>query len=98
MKVPLLTQSNGKKSASFTMMIVGFVVITLWLLISIVEEAWGLTFRPFSANDAMAYFTPLSLLYFGRRWTDKGSDAAAEEEAPKSKDKKKTESSEPVDG
>ena len=81
MKFPMFEQSNGKKSASFTMMIVGFVVITLWLLISIVEEAWGLTFRPFSANDAMAYFTPLSLLYFGRRWTDKGSDAVSEEKS-----------------
>jgi hypothetical protein len=96
MQFPLLTQSNGKKSASFTMMIVGFVVITLWLLISIIETAWGLTFRAFSSTDAMAYFTPLSLLYFGRRWTDKGSDAVEEEtKAAKSKTKKKTEE---VDG
>jgi hypothetical protein len=29
----------------------------------------------------MAYFTPLSLLYFGRRWTDKGSDAVSEEKS-----------------
>ncbi len=93
MQIPLLKQSNGKKSASFTMMVIGFIVITLWLFISIVETAWGLTFRAFSATDAMAYFSPLLALYFGRRWTDKGSDAAAEDEekAAKSKTKKKTE-------
>lgn len=71
MKLPLLKQSDGRPSASFTMMVIAFTVITLWLLISIVEQAWGLTFRQFSSTDAMAYFSPLLALYFGRRWTDK---------------------------
>lgn len=71
MNLPLLKQSDGKKSASFTMMVIAFVVITLWLFISIIEEAWGLTFRAFSSTDAMAYFSPLLALYFGRRWTEK---------------------------
>lgn len=93
MKVPLLTQSDGKKSASFTMMVIGFVVVTLWLLVSIFEEIAGIQIRAFSSTDAMAYFTPLTLLYFGRRWTDKGSDAAEPSSAPKNKA-----SSDSVDG
>lgn len=70
MNVPLLKQSDGRPSASFTMMIVAFVVVTLWLLVSIVEEAFGLTIREFSGAEAMSYFTPIATLYFSRRWTD----------------------------
>lgn len=71
MKVPLLEQSDGKKSASFTMMVIAFSVITLWLFVSIVEEAFGLKIREFSGSEAMSYFTPICALYFGRRWADK---------------------------
>ena len=71
MKVPLLKQSDGRPSASFTMMIIAFAVVTLWLLISIVEEAFGLQIREFSGAEAMSYFTPIATLYFSRRWTDK---------------------------
>ena len=70
MKVPLLKQSDGRPSASFTMMIIAFAVVTLWLLVSIVEEAFGLTIREFSGAEAMSYFTPIATLYFSRRWTD----------------------------
>lgn len=77
MKVPLLKQSDGRPSASFTMMIIAFVVVTLWLFISIVEEAWGLQIREFSGAEAMSYFTPIATLYFSRRWTDKNSAGSA---------------------
>jgi hypothetical protein len=77
MKVPLLKQSDGRPSASFTMMIIAFVVVTLWLLVSIVEEAWGLQIREFSGAEAMSYFTPIATLYFSRRWTDKDSTRSA---------------------
>lgn len=70
MKIPMFKQSDGKKSASFTMMIIAFAVVTLWLLVSIVEEAFGLTIREFSGAEAMSYFTPIATLYFSRRWTD----------------------------
>ena len=70
MQLPLLKQSDGKSSASFTMMIIGFIVITLWLIASIIEELWGLKIRAFDPTSAMAYFTPLLTLYFSRRWTD----------------------------
>jgi len=70
MAIPLLKQSDGRPSASFTMMIISFVVITLWLIASIFEELWGIKIRPFDAASATAYFSPLMLLYFGRRWSD----------------------------
>lgn len=70
MNLPLFKQSDGRPSASFTMMIIAFAVVTLWLLVSIVEEAFGLTIREFSGAEAMSYFTPIATLYFSRRWTD----------------------------
>jgi hypothetical protein len=73
MKVPLFKQSDGRPSASFTMMIIAFTVVTLWLLVSIVEEAFGIQIREFSGAEAMSYFTPIATLYFSRRWTDRSS-------------------------
>lgn len=68
-RVPMFKQSDGTPSASFTMMAVAFGVITLWLLASVVEEIAGIPIREFNGAEAMAYFTPLAALYFGRRWT-----------------------------
>lgn len=76
MKVPLLKQSDGRPSASFTMMIIAFTVVTLWLFVSIVEEAFGIQIREFSGAEAMSYFTPIATLYFSRRWTDRNNTAA----------------------
>lgn len=76
-RVPMFKQSDGTPSASFTMMAVAFGVITLWLLASIVEEIAGIPIRQFNGAEAMAYFTPLAALYFGRRWTSEmGQDKA----------------------
>lgn len=86
MKVPLFKQSDGRPSASFTMMIIAFTVVTVWLFVSIVEQAWGLHIRQFSGAEAMSYFTPIATLYFSRRWTDRnassrgGADASSEAE------------------
>lgn len=76
MKVPLLKQSDGRPSASFTMMVIAFTVVTLWLFVSIVEEAFGIQIREFSGSEAMSYFTPIATLYFSRRWTDKNNAAS----------------------
>lgn len=76
MQVPLLKQSDGRPSASFTMMIIAFTVVTLWLLVSIVEEAFGLQIREFSGAEAMSYFTPIATLYFSRRWTDRSASSS----------------------
>jgi hypothetical protein len=85
MKFPLFKNSDGKQSASFTMMIIGFSVVTLWLLVSIFASIAGLETREFSSSEAMAYFSPLALLYFGRRWADATKpqpDASEPEETP----------------
>jgi hypothetical protein len=49
---------------------VGFTVVTLWLLVSIVSKIGHIEIRQFDAGTAMGYLTPLLALYFGRRWTD----------------------------
>jgi hypothetical protein len=79
MQVPLFKQSDGRPSASFTMMIIAFTVVTLWLLVSIVEEAFGIQIREFSGAEAMSYLTPICALYFGRRQvTDKINSTSTE--------------------
>jgi hypothetical protein len=83
MQVPLLKQSDGKKSASFTMMIVAFTVVTLWLLVSIVEVAFGIQIREFSGAEAMSYLTPICALYYGRRQaTDRASGGSTTTTSP----------------
>lgn len=67
MKIPLLKGSDGKESVSFTMLIISFIVVTFWLVISIVEGIAGIAIRPFDAATAMAYFTPIAMLYFSRK-------------------------------
>ena len=82
MQIPLLKQSDGRPSVSFTMMVVAFTVVTLWLFVSIVEVAFGIQIREFSGSEAMAYLTPICALYYGRRRsTDKikSTTASAEE-------------------
>jgi hypothetical protein len=81
MKVPMFEQSDGKKSASFTMMIISFTVVTLWLFVSIVEEAFGIQIRKFSGAEAMSYFTPIATLYFSRRWADSKANPVVSEDS-----------------
>lgn len=78
----LLKNSAGTKSASYTMMIIAFVVVTLWLTVSIVAKIGHLEIRAFSGSEAMAYLTPILALYWGRRWNE--DKAAASEEKPDS--------------
>lgn len=66
----MLSNSNGEKSASLTIMIIGFAVVTLWLLLSIFSKIGHFEIRPFSGNEAMMYLGPLLATYYGRRWTD----------------------------
>lgn len=65
-----LKNTSGQKSASLTFASVGFTVVTLWLLVSIVSKIGHIEIRQFDAGTAMGYLTPLLALYFGRRWTD----------------------------
>lgn len=60
----------GQQSASLTFVTVGFVVVTLWLLVSILSKIGHIEIRSFDSAQAMGYLVPLLALYFGRRWTD----------------------------
>ena len=62
-----LKNSDGKQSSSFTMMAISFGVVTLWVLLSIIENIGPVKFRPFSGADAMLYLSPILGLYWGRK-------------------------------
>lgn len=62
-----LKNTDGNQSSSFTMMIVSFIVVTAWLIVSVFESIKGINIRPFNGTDAMAYFAPIAALYYGRR-------------------------------
>jgi len=86
MKIPMIKDSSGKQSASVTMMIVAFIIVSLWLVLSIFEELWGLKVRVFDPTAAMAFLSPLLALYFGRRYTDSkeaSSSSSAAARAPR---------------
>lgn len=80
----MLKNSAGNKSASYTMMLVAFSVVTLWLLVSIVAKIGHLEIRPFSGSEAMAYLTPIIALYWGRRWAEDKADESPVEDSKKS--------------
>jgi hypothetical protein len=65
-----IKNTSGQKSASLTFAAVGFSVVTLWLLASIISKIGHVEIREFEAGAAMGYLAPLLALYFGRRWTD----------------------------
>ncbi len=75
----ILKDSTGEPSGSWTMVWIAFVVVTIWLLVSIVAKIGHIEIRPFSAAEAMAYLTPLLANYWGRRWTDAKTGVAAGE-------------------
>lgn len=65
-----IKNTTGQASASLTMTVVAFLVVTIWLLVSIVAKIGHVEIREFDAGQAMGYLTPLLALYFGRRWSD----------------------------
>lgn len=70
-----IKNTSGQKSASLTFVTVAFIVVTLWLVVSIFSKIGHVEIRPFDAGTAMGYFTPLLALYFGRRWTADGKNS-----------------------
>lgn len=60
----ILKDSSGKKSTSFTMMWASFWILTLWLALNIYDVEH---IREFSAETATLWFSPIALLYFGRK-------------------------------
>lgn len=75
--VPLLRQSDGKPSASFTMVFLGFNVVLFWLFLSIFKGFGPIEVRAFDAGQAMTFLTPLLGLYFGRKFTDQQKELAS---------------------
>jgi len=80
--VPILRQSDGKPSASFTMVFLGFNVVLLWLFLSIIEGIGPVKVRAFDAGQAMTFFTPLLGLYFGRRFSDSKNQPSQDSSEP----------------
>ena len=73
--VPLLRQSNGKPSASFTIMFFTFNVCLLWLLLSIVEGFAQIKIRQFDFSGVSLLLGLVFGLYFSRRLTDAKGEA-----------------------
>lgn len=73
-----LKNTAGQKSASLTFVTIAFLVVTLWLLVSIINITH---IRPFDAGAAMQYLVPLLMLYFGRRYSDSKTTGAIDTNA-----------------
>lgn len=61
---------NGNGSVSTTLVTVAFLITSMAYVASIVQQIGSITFRPFDATAASAYFIPILTLYFGRHWVD----------------------------
>jgi hypothetical protein len=72
----LLKDSDGKKSVSYTMVLITFFVLTLWLSLSMFNKILNLEIREFDASGASLWFAPIATLYFGRRWTQAKSGSS----------------------
>jgi hypothetical protein len=66
-----IKNTEGEPSASLTMVMVSFLIVSSWLVLWIVASAFHIPIPPFDATSAMAYLTPQLGLYFGRRYTSK---------------------------
>ncbi len=65
-----IKNTKGEKSASLTLVIIAFVVMMSWLVVSIFADPIGIVVPAFDASEAMMVLTPLLGLYWGRRNTD----------------------------
>lgn len=79
-----MKNSAGEASASLTFATMAFVVITIWILISIFETIMigGNSFatrEPPGEGMIIAYLGTSFSLYFGRRYTDRGRSAIIKE-------------------
>jgi hypothetical protein len=77
-----IKNTSGQSSASLTFATIGFFVVTLWLLLSIVAKVGHVDIRQFDSAAAMGYLSPLLLLYFGRRHSDNMLSANASTASP----------------
>jgi hypothetical protein len=71
----LLKDSDGKKSVSYTMVVITFTVLTMWLTLSMFTKVVHVDIREFDASGASLWFTPIATLYFSRKWHQAQVDA-----------------------
>lgn len=71
----LLKDSDGKKSVSYTMLVITFTVLTVWLSLSMFQKVFHLDVREFDASGASIWFSPIAALYFSRKWHQAQVDA-----------------------
>lgn len=74
----LLKDSDGKKSVSYTMVVITFGVLTLWLTLSMFTKVVHVDIREFDASGASMWFAPIATLYFSRKWHQAQVDARRE--------------------
>ena len=94
----LLKDSEGKKSVSYTMLVLTFLVCTTWLSLSMFQKVFHLDVREFDASGATIWFAPIATLYFSRKWQQAQTDArelgadvpAAASRAPAAEEESKT--------
>lgn len=65
-----LKRTDGLKSSSFTFAVIGFTIVSLWLLLSMFTNVLGIEIREFSGVEAMAYLSPLLAYAWGRKWQE----------------------------
>jgi hypothetical protein len=70
-----INDTTGNPSMSATFATVAFVVTTASYALSIFEKIGPISFKKFDPVACSAYLVPVLSLYFGRRWTEKDSNA-----------------------
>lgn len=65
-------------SASLTMSVIAFLVVTLWLTAWLIATPFDVPVPTFDAGTAMAYLSPVLALYFGRRWVSNNNSGPTE--------------------
>lgn len=68
-----IKNSNGDASMSATFATVAFFVTTILYILSAFQAIGPIELRPFDVGAASVYLTPVLMLYFGRRLTEKSS-------------------------
>lgn len=62
-----IRDTRGQPSASLTLAVVAFVVVTLAYACGMISQVGTVVFRPFDPTIVGAYLVPILTLYFGRR-------------------------------
>lgn len=84
--------TKNEPSASLTFLFVAFIVVMVWMTLSIFVNPFGIQTKPFDASEAMIVLTPLLATYFGRRYTDSTTAGLSEPNVGSTKkNKSKTE-------